>query len=62
MTACLCCEGPDQTVAKIKSGHNADSVQTSQTSYRKWREKPNDLSENSDCFWSHSAQAREGDW
>ena len=29
-TACLCCEGPDQTVAKAKSGHNADSVQTSQ--------------------------------
>uniref|UniRef100_A0A4W2CJF0 Rho GTPase-activating protein 12 n=1 Tax=Bos indicus x Bos taurus TaxID=30522 RepID=A0A4W2CJF0_BOBOX len=24
--------------------------------------KPNDLSEHSDCFWSHSAQAREGDW
>ena len=30
MTACLCCEGPDQAVAKVKSGHNADSVQTSQ--------------------------------
>lgn len=29
-TACLCCEGPHQTAAKAQSGHDADSVQTSQ--------------------------------